>query len=174
MRLTACRSQVAELFLYLRLELGFSLPVVRGYRAALNHVFSLTGMDLASSPVVSRMFRSFERSCPLREVRPQDWNLFLIQQCLCQPPFEPQKLASDKHRTWKTSFLLALASAKMISEFHGLSFHVHHSCGWRSCAFSFLPDFVAKTQNLSVLDPRFDEFMVPSLDDFVIGDRNEL
>ena len=35
-----------------------------------------------------------------------------------------------------------------------------------SCTFSFLPDFVAKTQNPSVPDPQFDEFMVPSLDDF--------
>ena len=42
-----------------------------------------------------------------------------------------------------------------------------------SCTFSFLPDFVAKTQNPSVPDPQFDEFMVPSLDDFVDGDRDE-
>ena len=28
-----------------------------------------------------------------------------------------------------------------------------------------LPDFVAKTQNSSVPDPRFDEFTVPLLDD---------
>ena len=42
-----------------------SVPVVKGYQAALNHVFSLTGMDLAASTVVSRMFRSFQRSCSL-------------------------------------------------------------------------------------------------------------
>ena len=28
--------------------------------------------------------------------------------------------------TWKTSFLLALVSAKEVRELHGLSFHVHH------------------------------------------------
>ena len=41
-------------------------------------------------------------------------------------------------------------------------------------SFSFLFDFVAKTQNPSVPVPRFDEFTVPFLDDFVDGDRDEL
>ena len=93
---------------------------------------------------------------------------------LSQPPFEPLKLASDKHLTWKMSFLLALVSAKRVSELNCLSFLVHHSCGWGSVTFSFLPDFVAKTQNPSVPDPRFEEFTVPSLDDFVDGDWDEL
>ena len=46
--------------------------------------------------------------------------------------------------------------------------------GWRSCTFSFLPEIVAKTQNLSVYDPHFEEFTVPSLADFVDGDRDEM
>ena len=33
---------------------------------------------------------------------------------------------------------------------------------------------MAKTQNPSVPDSRFKEFSVPSLDDFVSGDRDEL
>ena len=65
-------------------------------------------------------------------------------------------------------------SAKEVSELHGLSFHVRHWHGWRSFTFSFLPDIVAKAQNPSVSDPRFDEFTVPFLDDFVDGDRDEL
>ena len=91
--------QVAKFFLYLLQELGLSAPVVKGYRAALNHVFSLTGMDLAASSFVSQIFRSFERSCPIQEIRPSNWNLSLILQCLYRPPFEPLKLASDKHLT---------------------------------------------------------------------------
>ena len=67
------------------------------------------GVDLTASSVVSRMFRSFERSCLPREIRSPDWNLFLVLRCLSRPPFEPLKFASDKHLTWKTSVLLALA-----------------------------------------------------------------
>ena len=61
-------------------------------------------------------------------------------------------------------------SAKRVSELHGLSFRVHHSRGWRSCTFSFLPDFMAKTQNPSIPDSRFKEFSVPLLDDFTGDD----
>ena len=58
--------------------------------------------------------------------------------------------------------MLALVSAKRISELHGLLFLFCHSRGWRSCTFSYLP--------------RFDEFTIPSLDNFVGGggDRDEL
>ena len=101
--------QVAEFFFYLRQELGLSVPVVQGYRAVLNHVFSLTEMDLAASTMVSWMFHSFEKLCPPREFLPPDWNLYLLLRCLSRPPSEPLKLASDKHLTWKTSFLIALA-----------------------------------------------------------------
>ena len=111
----------------------------------MNHLFSVTGMDLAASTVVSRMFRRLERLCSLQEIRRPDWKLSLVLQCLSRPPFEPLKLTSDKHLTWKMSFLLALALAKRVGELHGLSFRVHYSSGWRSCAFSFLLDFVTKT-----------------------------
>ena len=84
-------------------------------------------MDLAASSVASWMSRNFERLCPPWEIRPPDWNLSLILRCLSRPPFEPLKLTSDKHPTWKTSFLLALASAKTVSELHGVSFRVRHS-----------------------------------------------
>ena len=83
-------------------------------------------------------------------------------------------MASNNHLTWKTSFLLNLVSVKRFSELHGLSFRVHHSHGWESCTFSFLPHLLAKTQNPSVPDSRFEEFSVLSLDDFVGGDRDKL
>ena len=51
---------------------------------------------------------------------------------------------------------------------------VCHLKGWKSCSFSLVPDFVAKTQNPSVYDSCFKEFTVPSLVDFVDGDRNEM
>ena len=72
------------------------------------------------------------------------------------------------------SFLLALASAKRVSELHGLSFRIRYSRGWRSCTFSFLPDFIAKTQSPSIPDSCFEEFSIPSLDDFVGDDQDEL
>ena len=117
---------------------------MKSYWAALNYVLLLTEMNLAASPVVSRMFCSFKRSYPPLEMRPPNWNLSLILRWLSRPAFGL------------------------------LSCRVCHSHGWKSCTFSFLPDLMAKTQNPSVPDSRFEKFSVPSLDDFVGDDRDEL
>ena len=37
--------------------------------------------------------------------------------------------------------------------------------------FCFASDFLAQTQSLSVHDPRFEQLMITSLDDFVVGER---
>ena len=41
-------------------------------------------------------------------------------------------------------------------------------------SFSFVPDFVAKTQNPSIPDHRFDGFSIPSLKDFTGDDPEEM
>ena len=60
-------------------------------------------------------------------------------------------------------FLLALASAKSIGELHAFSYRVSHSRGWGEVSFSFVPSFVAKTQDPSSLAPRFEGITVPAL-----------
>ena len=57
---------------------------------------------------------------------------------------------------------------------HGLSFCVWHSREWKCCTFPFVSDFLAKTQNPLIHDPRFEELTIPFLDDFVNGDGDEL
>ena len=61
----------------------------------------------------------------------------------------------------------------MVSELNSLSFRVWYSQEWKSCTFSLVSDFMAKNQNPLIYDPRFEEFMIPSLDN-VDGDRDEL
>ena len=78
--------QITKFFLYLQSKLKLFVHAVEGYCAALNHVFSLTGLDLSASHVISRMFHSFEKTCPPREVKLPVWNLPLVLQsltCLC-------------------------------------------------------------------------------------------
>ena len=43
--------QVAEFFLCLQRELKLMVPAVKAFQAAFDHVFSLAGMDLASSKI---------------------------------------------------------------------------------------------------------------------------
>ena len=85
---------------------------------------------------------------------------WLVLQSLTRPPYEPIKLSSEKNLTWETCLLLGHSPAKRIGELHGLSFHAWHSRDWKSCTFSCLPDFYAKTQIPSVHDPCFEEFTI--------------
>ena len=89
-------------------------------------------------------------------------------------PCKPLKLSLEKHPTLKTCFLLALASDKKVRELHGPSFHVRHLQGWKFCMFSLVLEFVAKNQNPLIHDPRFEEFSIPSLDDFVGGNKRQV
>ena len=134
----------------------------------------MKGMDLSSSKELSMLFRSFEKTCPPREVKPPQWDVTRVLDSLRRPPYEPLKRASDRNLTLKTVFLLALASAKRVGELHALSAKVGHSEGWNSLSFSFVPDFVAKTQNPSIPDHRFDGFTIPSLKDHTGDDPDEM
>ena len=44
----------------------------KGYCIALNHVFSLVGVNLAASRIIGRMFSSFKKSYPPHEVNPSE------------------------------------------------------------------------------------------------------
>ena len=54
------------------------------------------------------------------------WDLPLVLEALVTEPFEPLELSSLKALSWKTALLLALTSAKRVSELTALS--VHPSC----------------------------------------------
>ncbi|XP_076049118.1 uncharacterized protein LOC143029868 [Oratosquilla oratoria] len=165
---------IASFFHFLRKSKKISLSAVQGYRAALNQVFSLKGMDLALSPEISMLFRHFRKSCPPREITSPPWDVALVLNALRGPPYEPLRDANFKDLTLKTVFLLALASSKRVGELHAISYRVAHSKGWQEVSFTFLPQFVAKNQDPAKADPRFWSFSIPSLDDFVGGEHAEM
>ena len=87
----------------------------------------------------------------------------LVRNSLTAAPYELLKEAEERLLAHKTLFLLALASAKRVGELHALSHSVSHSVGWKEVSFSFVPGFVAKTQDQSSLDLRFESFTIPAL-----------
>ena len=68
----------------------------------------------------------------------------MVLQSLTEALYEPLRQASLRDVSLKTNFLLTLASAKMISKLHGISFQVRHSSGRDGITFSFMPIFMAK------------------------------
>ena len=154
---------IVDFFRNLVRDKGLSVPAVRGYRASLNSVFALKGRDLAASREVSMLFRSFSKSARPERLRPPNWDVSLVLQSLTRAPYEPLRSADERFLAQKTLFLLALASAKRIGELHALSYCVSHSRDWGEASFVFVPGFVAKTQDPSSQDPRFDSFTIPAL-----------
>ena len=71
-----------EFFLYMQRELKLSVPAIKGYRAALNHVFTLAGTNLIANKVISRKFYSFKKSCLPKKITPTEWNLSLVLKSL--------------------------------------------------------------------------------------------
>ena len=166
--------QLARFFHHLRKDKQLSISAVEGYRAALNQVFTLKGMDLATSPEISLLFKHFRKTCPPRELKTTHWDVAFVLESLRGPPYEPLKSSSLKNLTLKTLFLLALASSKRVSELHGLSYEVSHTRHWREMGFSFVPEFIAKTQDPSKTEELFSSFTIPSLGDFTDFDKDEL
>ena len=159
--------QIAEFFLYLHQELCLSVPAVNGYRTALNHVFSLTGMDLAASNVVFWMFIVSRGCVCLRRYKFRTGTYLLFYSVCLGLLLSPWSWPLTNILPGSHPFYLLLCWPRGLVSC--VAFHVHHSC-----TFSFLTDFLAKTQNPSVPDSRFEEFLVPSQDDFVGGNRDEL
>ena len=163
---------LSDFFLYLWDTKHLSLPSIRGYRSALGPVLRQAGLDISHNEDLSALFRAFANSAPPRSPRIPSWDLSLVLRSLMRAPYEPIRLASLRDVTLKTAFLLALASARRVSELHGLSAGVRHSKGWSSVTLSLAPDFLAKTQ--LPCDESLSEFTIPTLAEFVgdsEGDR---
>ena len=154
---------VVDFLIHLRHDKGLSVSAVKGYSSALNSVLALKGRDIASSREITILLRSVSRSVDPVELHPPACDVALALQSLTGAPYEPLRTSDECFLAQKTLFLLALASGKRIGELHTLSYRVSHSRGWTEVSFSFVPGFVAKTQDPSSLAPRFEGFTVSAL-----------
>ena len=90
------------------------------------------------------------------------WDLALVLNRLASQPFEPLDKAPLKLLTWKTVFLLALASGRRRGELHALDFSkLFWKDNFSEAKFSVIPSFLAKTQ---LADSPPLSFVIPALD----------
>ena len=76
-----------------------------------------------------------------------EWDLALVLRCLMRSPFEPLQAATVRNLTYKTVFLLSLASSHRRSEIHAIAFkHTAFSRGDGSAYLTTYPEFLSKTQ----------------------------
>ena len=152
--------KVADFLVHLRQDCQLSASAIKGYKAMLNGVFAIRGLDLNNDPVLRNIIKacSSQPRRPTRDLRPS-WNLDVVLRSLTKAPFEPLRLSSTRDLTRKTLFLLALATAQRVGELQALS----HRTSWQGqdLVVSYLPEFIAKTDTESHSTPR--EFRIKSL-----------
>ena len=73
------------------------------------------------SPLISRFFKAINKLRPSFHKPLPAWSLPLVLKRLTSPPFEPLETSSLKFLTFKCIFLVAITSARRISELQALS-----------------------------------------------------
>ncbi|XP_053351317.1 uncharacterized protein LOC128520900 [Clarias gariepinus] len=114
-------------FLQKLLEKGLFFSTIKVYLAAISacHV-GFDGVSPGAHPLAVRFLKGVRRLRPTARSSVPSWDLLLVLEALCGPPFEPVESIDMKILSYKTALLLALASAKRVGDLHALS--VHPSC----------------------------------------------
>ena len=126
---------------------------------------------------LTRLLDSFHRDRPKGRRGVPAWNLSLVLHQLTKAPFEPLRKASLKHLTFKTVFLLALASGKRRSEIHAwLNKNIRHQADWSKVSLYPSPSFLAKNhlakEGPECVAPVVIPALAPTLDKSLKEDRS--
>ncbi|XP_076128603.1 uncharacterized protein LOC143109685 [Alosa pseudoharengus] len=114
-------------FLQELLDQGKAASTIKVYVAAISAChFGIGGASPGTHPWVTRFMAGVRRFKVSRPVLFPTWDLTVVLRALTEPPFEPLQSVDTKTLSLKTALLVALASAKRVSEIHALS--VHPSC----------------------------------------------
>ena len=150
--LSPTAAQIAAFLYSLFNTNGLSPQTVKGYRTCLGLVLNGTGKaKVVQHKTISNMIVSTELQRPrVTPVLPQ-WDLGIVLEALCRPPYEPLREASLKHLTLKTVFLLAMASAGRCSELQVLVFdqkYIQFKPKVAGVTLYFSTEFMRKNQTL--------------------------
>jgi hypothetical protein len=116
---------VADYLLYMFDDLDRKVATITSHRTALSSALgTFDGYKVGSHPVITNLIKNFWVSRPFSRARNPDWDLLKVLECLIEAPFEPPRFDTIEQKvytTWKTCFLVMLASTKRASEGAGLS-----------------------------------------------------
>ena len=167
--------QIAEFLNYLFKDKNLKPSTVSGYRTAISDGLGEVGSMVSKSIELNRLLSSFHRDKPKINRSIPSWNLSLVLLSLTKAPFEPLGEVSMKMLTFKTVFLLALASGKRRSEIHAWT---HSSLSfkrnWSQVTLAPSPAFLAKNQLASegpdCIKPVVIPALKPTLDKALVED----
>ena len=138
--------QVAEFLNYLFTVKNLKPATITDYGTAIADALGSQGELNSKSLELNRFIASFTRDRPKPNRSIPTWDLSSVLLGLTKPPFEPLSEAPLKWLTYKTVFLLALASGKR-SEIHAWTHSsVSSRRNWSEVTVSPSPAFLAKNQ----------------------------
>ena len=149
-------------FLLEKFKQGRAPSTLAGYRTAIAKTLKFhLGVDFGEDEALSALLRNFQRDRLASRNPIPTWDLALVLNRLSSDPFGPLEKAPLKLLTWKTVFLLALASGRRRGELHALAFDkVWWSDSHQVVGLGVIPGFLSKTQLASA--PPI-SFSIPSL-----------
>ena len=169
--------QIADFLLHLFQEKNLQPSTIDGYRSAIADKLGNTSINVGKEENLTRLLDSFHRDRPKGRRGVPAWNLSLVLHQLTKAPFEPLRKASLKHLTFKTVFLLALASGKRRSEIHAwLNKNIRHQADWSKVSLYPSPSFLAKNhlakEGPECVAPVVIPALAPTLDKSLKEDRS--
>ena len=155
--------RLADFFVFLFEDKKLAISTIKGYRSMISHTLAFKSSKICADPLISELIRAMELKRPVSRSLTPKWDLSCVLWSLTKAPYEPLDQASLQHLTWKTAFLLTLASSKRRSEIHALSVedgHCRFNNNNASVTLLTQPGFLAKTQLPSTASL---PFTIPSL-----------
>ena len=114
--------QIADFLNHLFTDRNLKPRTIAGYRTSVADGLGSAGQMVSQSLDLNRLIASFHRDRSSANRSIPNWDLSLVLLALTRAPFEPLGKADLKILTFKTVFLLALASGKRRSEIHAWTF----------------------------------------------------
>ena len=167
-------SDIAEFLNHLFTVKNLKPATIAGYRTAISDHLGPFGLEVGKSIHLNRLLASFYRDKPILNRGIPSWDLSLVLMALTKAPFEPLKDASLKILTFKTVFLMALASGKRRGEVHAWTFSsLRHKPHWKEVTISPSPAFLAKNQLASEGPDLIRPIVIPALKPFLSSDLSD-
>ncbi|KAL0149630.1 hypothetical protein M9458_055157 [Cirrhinus mrigala] len=114
-------------FLQARFSTRLAHSTLKVYVAAISAYHApLGGMPVGKDPLVVRFLRGVLRLRPPTRPLVPTWDLAVVLEALCRPPFEPIEEIPVRFLTIKTALLLALTSLKRVGDLQALSVAPSH------------------------------------------------
>ena len=161
----ATEQAVADFLLHLFSSKSASLSTIKGYRTAVSRVLLYSqNTDLTSSRVIADLISALAHDRPRHLKTFPKWDLTMVLTSLNKPPYEPLQAADLKALTFKTVFLVWLASGARRGEVHALDTKmISQLHNWKIVKLAPNPTFLAKNFNYSKGSNNFEGFTLESL-----------